>query len=210
MGERSFGKGLVQTEFPLSDRTMLLLTTAHYYTPSGRLIQRDYSDISLYDYYNHYDPEPSPHTQARLTDGGRVVYGGGGITPDVSVPSLRLNAIQQKLTDANVFLGFDRRYLASHKIIPRGFKPDREVLQDFKSFLDSQGIYVSTRDFEANEAFIREHIQAQIISTIYGVEAGTEIGVDTDPLVARSLDSLGQARALLVHARLYMASRGEE
>ncbi|MGH9355596.1 MAG: S41 family peptidase, partial [Terriglobia bacterium] len=58
MGERSFGKGLVQTEFPLSDRTMLLLTTARYYTPSGRLIQRDYSDISLYDYYNHYDPVP--------------------------------------------------------------------------------------------------------------------------------------------------------
>jgi carboxyl-terminal processing protease len=210
IGEHSFGKGLVQTEFPLSDRTMLLLTTAHYYTPSGRLIQRDYSDISLYDYYYHYDPVPSPHTQARLTDGGRVVYGGGGITPDVVIPPVKLNSTEEKLTDAGVFLDFERRYLASHSVVPRDFKPDRDVLEEFKSFLNSEGIAVSTRDFDSNESFIREHIQAQVISTIYGVEAGNEIGVDSDPLVEKSLDSLRQARELLVHARRYMASRGEE
>jgi carboxyl-terminal processing protease len=210
MGERSFGKGLVQTEFPLSDQTMLLLTTAHYYTPSGRLIQRDYSDISLYDYYNHYDPAPSPRTQARLTDGGRVVYGGGGITPDVAVPPVKLNATEQKLTDAGVFLDFERRYLASHQTISHDFKPDREVLEEFRSFLESEGMAISPRDFQANESFIREHIRAQVISTIYGVEAGAQIGVDSDPLVAKSLESLSQARELLVHARRYMASRGEE
>jgi carboxyl-terminal processing protease len=210
MGQRSFGKGLVQTEFPLSDRTMLLLTTAHYYTPSGRLIQRDYSDLSMYDYYNHYDPTPPPHTQVRMTDGGRVVYGGGGITPDVTVPSAKLDGTQHKLEDAGVFLDFGRSYLASHKAVPRSFKADRKVLDEFKSFLASEHINVSPDDFDANESFIREHIRAQIVSTIYGVEAGTELGVESDPLVVRSLDNLGQARQLLVHAQRYMASRGTE
>ena len=69
--------------FPaLSENTGLALTTARYYTPSGRLIQRDYKDVSLYDYlYNHKNPPP---TEVKLTDSGRQVTGGGGITPDVS------------------------------------------------------------------------------------------------------------------------------
>ena len=82
IGESSFGKGLVQTVYPLSEKSGLALTTAHYFTPSGRLIQRNYSDVSLYDYYYHPQSNPSPHTEVRLTDGGREVYGGGGIDPD--------------------------------------------------------------------------------------------------------------------------------
>ena len=210
MGERSFGKGLVQTEFPLSDRTMLLLTTAHYYTPSGRLIQRDYSDLSMYDYYNHYDPLPSPHPQARLTDGGRVVYGGGGITPDIAVPPVTQNPTEQKLSDAGVFLDFGRRYLASHNSVPRNFKPDRKVLDEFKSFLASDNFTISPQEFAANESFIRQHIRNEIVSAIYGVEAGNELAVQSDPLVTKSLDSFSQARQLLVHAQRYMASRGTE
>jgi carboxyl-terminal processing protease len=210
MGERSFGKGLVQTEFPLSDETMLLLTTAHYYTPSGRLIQRDYSDISTYDYYNHYDPAPSPHTQARMTDGGRVVYGGGGIAPDIPVQPAKLNPTEQKLSDAGAFLDFGRRYLASHKTVPLNFRPDRKVLDEFKGFLASDNVTISPQEFAANESFIRQQIRAQIVSTIYGVEAGHQLAVESDPLVTRSLDSLNQARLLLVHAQRYMASRGTE
>src|ERR1700732_4649680 len=84
VGENSFGKGLVQTQFPLSYDTALLLTTAKYYTPSGRLVQRDYKSFSLYD--SHYNPKPPAQPQLKLTDSGRQVYGGGGITPDVNVP----------------------------------------------------------------------------------------------------------------------------
>jgi carboxyl-terminal processing protease len=210
VGQRSFGKGLVQSEFPLSDQTMLLLTTAHYYTPSGRLIQRDYSDISLYDYYYHYDPAPLPHTQARLTDGGRVVYGGGGIRPDVTVSSVKPNSTEQKLSDAGVFLDFGKTYLATHPTVPRDFKPDRKVLDEFKTFLTSNGITLSPQAFGANESFIREHIQTQIVESIHGVEAAKEIAVTHDPLVLRSLNDFGQAHALLIRARRYMASRGEQ
>src|SRR5438270_6504009 len=94
VGEVTFGKGLVQTVYPLSENTGLALTTAHYYTPSGRLIQRDYSNISLYDYYYNRDQTDGANTanrEVKLTDSGRTVYGGGGITPDVSIPPVKSN-----------------------------------------------------------------------------------------------------------------------
>lgn len=77
IGEPSFGKGLVQTVYPMSEHTGLALTTARYYTPSGRLIQRDYTNVSLFDYYYHPENATPPHNEVRLTDGGREVYGGG-------------------------------------------------------------------------------------------------------------------------------------
>ena len=81
LGETTFGKGLVQTVFPLEDNTGLALTTAHYYTPSGRLIQRDYSNISFLDYYYGKHGETKNPLDVKSTDSGRTVYGGGGITP---------------------------------------------------------------------------------------------------------------------------------
>ena len=208
MGQRSFGKGLVQTEFPLSDSTMLLLTTARYYTPSGRLIQRDYSDISLYDYYNHYDPTPLPHSQVRMTDGGREEFGGGGITPDVPIPPQKLNPVESKLAAADVFFDFSRSYLAGHKTVPEDFNPNRKVLDEFRKFLLSEQVTLSDVDFKANEPFISQQIQVQLVRAIYGPDAANHIVVEKDPLVGRALDDLGQAKELLVRAQHYMASRG--
>src|SRR5438067_445744 len=92
LGEVTFGKGLVQTVYPLSENTGLALTTAKYYTPSGRLIQRDYNGVSLYDYYyNRESEDAAGNKEVKLTDSGRTVYGGGGITPDVKVPSVKTN-----------------------------------------------------------------------------------------------------------------------
>jgi len=101
VGEVTFGKGLVQTVYPLSENTGLALTTAKYYTPSGRLIQRDYNNVSLYDYYYSRAEEDNPNNNAntsaattnskevKLTDSGRTMYGGGGITPDVKVATFK-------------------------------------------------------------------------------------------------------------------------
>src|SRR5437764_7626577 len=96
VGETTFGKGLVQTVYPLSNDTGLALTTAKYYTPSGRLIQRDYSNVSLYDYYYNPDRDKETNTgkEVKLTDSGRTVYGGGGINPDEKVPATKLNHFQ--------------------------------------------------------------------------------------------------------------------
>ena len=97
-GEITFGKGLVQTVFPLSENTGLALTTARYYTPSGRLIQRDYTNVSLYDYYYDRDTDnKAANREVKLTDSGRTVYGGGGITPDVAIPPTKSNHFQDTL-----------------------------------------------------------------------------------------------------------------
>lgn len=210
MGEKSFGKGLVQTEYPLSNDTMLLLTTAHYYTPTGRLIQREYSNISLYDYYNHFDPTPLPHTQARLTDGGREVFGGGGITPDVLVPPVKSNPAEQKLVGAGAFFDFGRSYLADHKTVPGNFKVNGKVLEEFRKFLAGDDVSISAQDYKDNEEFIRQHIQEQLVRTIYGPEAADQITVNDDPLVGRALASFAQAKELLIQAQRYMASRGTQ
>src|SRR5205807_7988510 len=87
VGESTFGKGLVQTVYPLGENTGLALTTAKYYTPSGRLIQREYNGVSLYDYYYNHDDQTNSNVgkEIKLTDSGRTVYGGGGITPDVKI-----------------------------------------------------------------------------------------------------------------------------
>src|ERR1700740_3150667 len=98
VGETTFGKGLVQTVYPLAENTGLALTTARYYTPSGRLIQRDYSNVSLYDYYYNRDIDSNnANKEVKLTDGGRTVYGGGGITPDELVPPVKSNHFQDTL-----------------------------------------------------------------------------------------------------------------
>ena len=121
MGQPSFGKGLVQTVFPLSEHTGLALTTARYYTPSGRLIQRDYDNVSLYDYYYRPEDTPTPHTDVRLTDGGREVYGGGGITPDVKYEDPKLTPTQEALAAA-------QRFLRVRQVLPGSSQDDSEGL----------------------------------------------------------------------------------
>ena len=146
-GERSFGKGLVQTQCPTDDGTELLLTTARYYTPSGRLIQRDYKNVSIYDY--EYNRQPNKEPEVKLTDSGRKVYGGGGITPDVEDPALKYNPFQTLLLERNVFypvdLGvgnFTRYFMGTHPTITKDFTVDDAVMSQFLAFLGRDGYQV--------------------------------------------------------------------
>jgi carboxyl-terminal processing protease len=210
MGEPSFGKGLVQTVYPLSANTGLALTTAHYYTPSGRLIQRNYSNVSLYDYYYHYDQKSEPHSEIRWTDGGREVYGGGGIMPDVLIPEPKLNPTQQTLEQRNTFFDFGKYYLAIHKTIPRDFAPDGQTLEEFSQYLKQDGIAVSAQDLNANRQYISDHIHAQLVSVIYGSNEGDRISVGFDPLVQTAVGNLDRARQLTAATRRFMASKGAQ
>ena len=207
MGEPSFGKGLVQTEFPLSERTMLLLTTAHYFTPSGRLIQRDYTNVSLYDYYYRSEAAPTPHTEVRLTDGGREVYGGGGITPDVQVPDEELNPAQKKLLAHSAFFNFAKYYLGIYQTIPPDFQVTDPVIGDFERFLAKEHVSLSGQDIQQNLDFIKSRIRVQLITSIYGQTEGDRLSVESDPLVLKGLDSLANAKQLMANAKKYMALR---
>src|SRR5216683_1897721 len=113
-GETTFGKGLVQTVYPLVENTGLALTTAKYYTPSGRLIQRDYSNVSLYDYYYHREGEENNGHEIKLTDSGRTVYGGGGISPDVKIAAVKSNRFQDSLLQHYAFFNFAKHYVITH------------------------------------------------------------------------------------------------
>ena len=140
-GETTFGKGLVQTVYPLSENTGLALTTAKYYTPSGRLIQRDYSNISLYDYYyndrENADAQAIANHEVKMTDSGRTVYGGGGITPDVKIASIKTNKFQDTLLEKYAFFNFAKHYVINHKVNSQ-FEVDDAVMQEFRKFLTTR------------------------------------------------------------------------
>jgi len=209
MGEPSFGKGLVQTVFPLSEHTGLALTTARYYTPSGRLIQRDYSNVSLYDYYYRPGNSPTPHTDVRLTDGGREVYGGGGITPDVKYEEPKLTPPQEALLQHNAFFGFTKYYLGVHKTIPSDFQVTDEVLQEFQQYLADQKIQISEQDLKNNLDFIRTRIRSPLVEFIFGQTEASQIAVENDPLVEKAIGGMSQASDLLAKAKRYIASKSQ-
>ena len=106
--------------FPLSENTGLALTTAKYYTPSGRLIQRDYTGVSLYDYYYNRDnsdaDNKNSNREVKTTDSGRTVYGGGGITPDVKVTTPKQNHFQDTLLQHYAFFNFAKHYTINHQV----------------------------------------------------------------------------------------------
>jgi len=133
LGENTFGKGLVQTVYPLSENTGLALTTARYYTPSGRLIQRDYSHISFYDYYFHKDTDTKNLLDAKSTDSGRTVYGGGGITPDEKFVEPKLDPFQMLVRNRKyAFFNFVSHYLGTHDSkLPQGWEPDTAIVEEF-------------------------------------------------------------------------------
>ncbi len=207
MGETSFGKGLVQTVYPLSDDTGLALTTARYYTPSGRLIQRNYDTVSLYDYYYRPENAAEPHTEVRLTDGGRKVYGGGGITPDVKVAPQKLTDTQQTLVQNGAFYTFAQNYLAEHKTIPEDFQVTDDVLAEFAQSLAKQKIPVSSADLQKNLDFVKLHIRESLVRDIYGTDVADRIAIENDPLVADGVNHLPEAEQLLVNVQKYMAAR---
>jgi carboxyl-terminal processing protease len=148
VGETTFGKGLVQTVFQITENTGLALTTYHYYTPSGRLIQRNYDHVSLYDYYYVRDDAAKAdksNLEVKLTDSGRTVYGGGGITPDEKIEPIKYSRFQESLPQHYAFFNFSKHYLASHTV-SKDFVVDDAVMQQFKDFLKANQIDYTDAD----------------------------------------------------------------
>jgi carboxyl-terminal processing protease len=207
VGETTFGKGLVQTVYPLAENTGLALTTARYYTPSGRLIQRDYSNLSLYDYYYARDKEEnSANHEVKLTDSGRTVYGGGGISPDVKLPPVKSNKFQDTTLQHYAFFNFAKRYVVGHKVT-QNFEVDDVVMQDFRKFLDEEKIPFTEGELIENHEWLRSNIKSELFVDSFGQEEGLKVRAETDPEVIKALDLLPQARALADNARKVIAER---
>jgi carboxyl-terminal processing protease len=207
VGETTFGKGLVQTVYPLSENTGLALTTAKYYTPSGRLIQRDYSNVSLYDYYfNREGDENNNSHEIKLTDGGRTVYGGGGISPDVKMATVKSNRFQDSLLQRYALFNFAKRYMVNHHPT-KSFEVDDVMLQEFRKFLDDEKIPYTEADLLENNDWIRSSIRSEIFVDAFGQEEGLKVRAESDPQIIKALELLPQAKQLADNARRVIAER---
>jgi carboxyl-terminal processing protease len=198
VGETTFGKGLVQTVYNLSEDTGLALTTYHYYTPSGRLIQRNYNGVTLYDYYyNHAGAQPTDSTnrEVKLTDAGRTVYGGGGITPDEKIESPKSSHFQDTLLYKDVFFHFAPVYLAN-RTVDKNFQVDEPVLSEFRQYLTSQNIEWTNDDLTAAGDWLKIRIKEKIFTIQFGQLQGLRTLADWDPVIQKAVSYLPEAQAL--------------
>jgi carboxyl-terminal processing protease len=210
VGETTFGKGLVQTVYNLSENTGLALTTYHYYTPSGRLIQRNYAGVSLYDYYNHGGTAPADTAsrEVKLTDAGRTVYGGGGITPDEKIESPKPNHFQETLLSKDVFFHFAPVFVAN-RTVDRNFQVDGAVLAEFKKFLTSQDIAWTEADLNGVMDWLKISIKDKILTIQFGQMQGLRTRADWDPEIQKALNYLPEAQALEDNAHKVLTQKAE-
>jgi carboxyl-terminal processing protease len=211
VGTPSWGKGLVQTVYNLSYGAGLALTTAKYYTPSGRLIQRDYS--SYFDYYTHADagsPELNGKTVDEKdifhTDLGRKVYGGGGITPDVMVKDQDLSPFEQFLLARNAYLNF-AIYYASRNKVTASWKPDEgKVLTEFGQWLVKEKLATQDEiDKNLTKQEVRDgsmlQIRAEIANSTAGQEARHRVLSEGDIQLQQALKLFDRAATMLAQRR---------
>jgi len=197
VGERTFGKGSVQSVFPMKDGSALKLTTAKYFTPSGRCIDaeakppvvRSASDIKI-------GKQPEEKKPEYKTVMGRIVYGGGGITPDVTVSLPQLSPIAEKLERNMMFYKFTGDYLERHKGLKAdGFKVTPALAGEFKKYLKDKKFEYEEKDFEADRAYIERALAREALNQLAGEEAAFEVYVQGDPQVQTGFELLRKARS---------------
>ncbi len=196
-GTDTFGKGLVQSVYELHNKAALALTTAKYFTPSGRCIQRPYDD--LFKYYRH-DKADLNQLEHFSTDHKRTVYGGGGIHPDVILESQPLPPFQQKLLARGTYFNFSLDYVKDHSV-PRDFRPDAPVLDLFRNYLVEQGIatgdeFDTALAKEENQTFTNFFLRREILSAGYGMEHGYRSVIMEDRQVSEALNHFDEAMKL--------------
>ena len=230
LGETTFGKGLVQFPFQLDYESALLLTIAKYTTPSGRLIQRDYSNGG----YNYYFPgglaadknaQPNPQNGPEShTDMGRSVYGGGGIAPDEVVKPGTITAAERHLRDV-IFsfslelvtgrvAGFEsykiqRAIQFDHDLEADDFPVTDALFRELKKFAAAKPIFkASPEQLERLRPFAEKQLRYNILSAAYGYRVATQVFNDGDPQISRAVEALPRARELAIAATKARA-RGE-
>jgi carboxyl-terminal processing protease len=218
VGEDSWGKGLVQTVFPLGDNLAVALTTAKYFTPSGRSIQRDYEHIE--DYLLHKQA-PEEQREVRYTVNGRKVLGQGGISPDFEV-SQTLSAAWTELVIRGAFFGYARRF-AAHQTplsktlvfpkeevangtsagktsVTKDFVVDDAVIADFQNYLQANKITIEGDKFTAARDEIRRELQRSIFSVLWSYEEGVKVFSKMDPAVLKALEIMPEAAKFVTQA----------
>jgi len=217
VGKTTFGKGLVQRVIPLQQGGgALAVTTAKYFTPKGRLIQRDYSDFEQY-YITRSDVNvgedgkviPNPDNQeVFLTESDRKMYGGGGIRPDYIVENPDPPVLVYRLFRENLLFDFSVRYASEHEDLERGFEIDEAILEGFRDFLATRDFEYKAAEFEEAVEFFSVRIKAQIGRLRWGAEEESRILAESDPQVQQALKVFGEAADL--HSRVLRLGESDE
>jgi carboxyl-terminal processing protease len=231
VGETSFGKGLVQSVYALGNNTGMALTTARYYTPSGRQIQRDYSGAGIQYYFQGGRmAHAGKAREIRQTDSGRTVLGGGGIAPDIEEPARELNRFETLLSSKQLLFEYARRSNLGQaaaagrfrlplqsKEVGRGAAEGPQsmapleitdgILEDFKEFLRSRRIEFKSEDIVANLDFIKRGIIQEVYTSSFGRQEGLRIAIQGDNQVLRALEVLPEARSLMTSGHMTPAPR---
>lgn len=231
VGQTTFGKGLVQRVIPLRNRGALAVTTAKYYTPSGRLIQRDYSDLEEYFYTRGdehqetqeegeaevFDSDPAPSTEKPLEDrevfrttSGRKVYGGGGITPDYIVEVDRMPGLVSRMIRDNHIFDFSVKYHAGHPDLTPAFSVDQAVLDSFKGYLASKEFEYEADKFEEHSDLITLRLKARISFVAWDKVAESRVLAALDPQLQKALAVFEEAAGLARAAREAAPGTGVE
>jgi len=235
VGETTFGKGLVQTILPLRNSRgyALALTTGRYYTPSGRSIQRDYGATSLDDYFLPRDRKPCEQGsgEPKLTDAGRKVYGGDGITPDYCVETPQPSKFVAHLIARQAFLGFSSRFGAAEtqsggnvsgagtrsgtqaahvRVIGREFVVDDSTLAEFRTFLVERKIRFTDAELDAARDEIRREVEEEVVRQVFGEGEARRRTLAWDPQVQKALETMPKAEILIRDPQRFIAERERE
>jgi carboxyl-terminal processing protease len=235
VGETTFGKGLVQTIIPLRNVRgyALALTTGRYYTPSGRSIQRDYGSTALEDYFAPRDRKPCEQGvgEPKLTDAGRRVYGGDGITPDYCVEAPEASKFVSHLIARQAFVGFSGGFSAAEatgvaqisgtgsrseatskkvKVVDRTFRADAAVFAEFRAYLAERKIRFSDDDLSANREGIGREIEEEVLRQAFGEGEARRRVMAWDPQVKKALEVIGKAETLVKDPQRFVAEREAE
>lgn len=219
VGENTFGKGLVQSVIDLPYKSGLTLTTAKYYTPSGRLIQRDYSKINSYDYFNHKNSltESEKKNFASKTLTGRKVYGGDGIMPDEIIKDSELSRRQIDLLDPLFFFatelisgrikGYENYKITEpigygQRIRPVDFPVADDLLTIFKNYLAAKNDWkIRADDVSTEKDFVKTRLRYNLVTAAFGNVASNQVLIEDDAQVAKAVETLPRAGQLALSAR---------
>jgi len=182
VGVPTYGKGLVQSVMPLTDNTAMALTTAFYYTPSGRSIQRPLHTGQLGDIATHKEYS---------TDNGRKVPGGGGIQPDIVVPPEEPSRLEVALEASGVMTSFATDYTQKHKLT-EPFEVTGAVLDEFQLYASEHNIQPSVPEWLKERDWIQVHLRTEIYNQAFGVAKGDEVEAKGDPQVQAAVAALSR------------------
>lgn len=193
VGKTSFGKGSVQRLFPLSEGNGIKITTAKYYIHSGRCIHKDLNDQLLTDErvqngdiskkeIDEMKDKAEKESKEKIyyTEKGRIVYGGGGITPDVEISQSRLNDLEIEMRRKNVFFDYSVKYLLDHEEIRKNFTVSNELVDNFLTYVEEDDIQYEQTTLDSSMIWIKNQIKSNIIGRKYGDEERYKITLDED------------------------------